>query len=143
MGTPEWARVLFTKLEARSIETELEITKSVEYALNTAISAAKEVEILKSHVQKQSQEMDDFKLQFSKLKSHHNALHSNVVRLEDHSRRDNLLFYGISEERNETGEHCQRRIYELLRSKTDISQHMLNNIQIVRCHKVDHYHLAW
>ncbi len=95
--SPEWVRVLFTNLEARIIETELEITKSVEYALNTAISAATEVEILKARVQKQSQEMDDFKLQFAKLKSDHNALHSKVVRLEDHSRRDNLLFYRIRE----------------------------------------------
>ncbi len=58
--TPEWTRVLFTKLEVRIIATELEITKSVEFALNTAISAATEVLILKSPVQKQSQEVDDF-----------------------------------------------------------------------------------
>ncbi len=135
MDTTEWARVLFTNLEARIIETqlELEITKSVEFTLNTAISAATEMEILKSCVQKQSQQMHYFKLQFAKLKSDHNALHSKVLRLEDYSRRDNDFFYGISEERNETGEHCQRKIYKLLRSKTDISQHILDNMKIVRC----------
>ncbi len=135
MDTPEWARVLFTNLGGPELfETELEITKSVEFALNTALSAATEVEILKSCVQKQSQEMNDFKLQFAKLKSNHNALHSKMVRLEDHSRRDNLLFNEISEERNETDEHCQRKIYKLLRSKTDIPQHIMYNMKIVRCH---------
>ncbi len=83
--------------------------------------------------------MDDFKLQFAKLKSDHNALHSKGVRLEDHSRRDNLLFCGINEERNETNEHCQRKIYDLLRSKTDIPQHILDNMEIVRCHRVGRY----
>ncbi len=67
---------------------------SVEFALNTAISAATEVEILKSCVQQQSQEMDDFKLQFAKLESDQYALHSKVGRLEDHSRKDNLLVHG-------------------------------------------------
>ncbi len=43
VDTPELARALFTNIEARIIETELEITKSVEFALNTAISAATEV----------------------------------------------------------------------------------------------------
>ncbi len=76
----------------------------MKFALNTAISAATEEKNLKSHVQKKCQEMDNFKLQISNLKRDHNALHSKVVRLEDYSRRDNSLFYEISEERNETDE---------------------------------------
>ncbi len=78
-------------------------------------------------------------LKFAKLKSDKNTLLSKVVRLEDHSRRDDLLFYGISEERNDTDEHCQRKIYELHRSKSDIPQHIQDNMKIVRCHRIGRY----
>ncbi len=34
--------------------------------------------------------------------------------MENHSRRYNLLFYGISEERGETDSDCLNNVYDLL-----------------------------
>ena len=67
------------------------------------------------------------------------SLEARVDRLEDHSRRDNLLFYGFEEESRY--ENCENKIRDLLARKilyglTDVN---VNNIDIVRAHRLGQY----
>ncbi len=52
--------------------------------------------------------------QFTQLTSDYKALQKKVIRLDNQLRRDNLLFYGVSEEKGETDNDCARKVYDLL-----------------------------
>ena len=133
--TPEWARILFTQLEAKLINLESTLATPLEFATQTAIDAATDVGILKAHIKKHSNEMEDIKLQLAKVNSNHKALQAQVIKLEDHSRRDNLLFFGFNEANNETDQDCRGKIYDLLRTKFPLQLHVLDSMKIVRCHR--------
>ncbi len=137
--TPEWAKILFTQLEAKLIDMESNLAESLEFATKTAIDAATEVGVLKAHIKKHSNEMEDIKYQLAKVNSDHKALQAKVIKLEDHSRRDNLLFFGFNEAQNETDQDCRSKIYDLLRTVLPLQPHVLDVMKIVRCHRKGKY----
>ena len=66
------------------------------------------------------------------------SLESRIDKLEDHSRRDNLLFYGFEESQYE---NCENKIRDILARKilfglTDVN---VNNVDIVRAHRLGQY----
>ena len=64
------------------------------------------------------------------------SLEARVDKLEDYSRRDNLLFTGIAEDSNE---HCENVIRDLLARKILHGVCNVNNIVIVRAHRLGRY----
>ena len=68
------------------------------------------------------------------------SLVSRVDYLEDYSRRDNLLFYGFDEEREENcKEKVRGLIYDKLLTDIDVENENDNDIKFVRVHRVGKY----
>ncbi len=65
------------------------------------------------------------------LKAANKQLTNKVVKLESHSRRDNVLFDGIKES---PAEDCTALLMDLLRSKLELDN--VDRIKIVRCHRL-------
>ena len=61
-------------------------------------------------------------------------LEQRIDNLEDHSRRDNLLFYGFPEDINE---NCGERVKELIYNK--ILPGKINDLKFVRAHRLGKY----
>ena len=63
------------------------------------------------------------------------SLEARIDKLEDHSRRDNLLFYGFEEQENE---QCENKIRDLLARKIFYHDNTVNvnKINIVRAHRL-------
>ncbi len=76
-----------------------------------------------------NKEMTDFKKNYKTLQDH-------VIKLESHSRRDNLLMDGLTENANETDTQCTDKVYDIVVSKFRYAQ-ARNNIKIVRYHHLD------
>ena len=66
------------------------------------------------------------------------SLEARIDKLEDYSRRDNLLFSGFEEEEKE---HCENKVRDLLARKIFYSEKNVNvnNIVIVRAHRLGRY----
>ncbi len=78
--------------------------------------------------------------QFALLKLDYKALQEKVTGLENHSRRSNLLFYGISQERCETDSDCLNKVYDLVirqdyaaETETNVAPCTLQSKQLVSC----------
>ena len=63
-------------------------------------------------------------------------LEQRIDNLEDHSRRDNLLFYGFPEDINE---NCGERVKELICNKILPDNIHVNGIKFVRAHRLGKY----
>jgi ribA/ribD-fused uncharacterized protein len=129
--TPEWGRMLFDRIK----DIENHLTTSVDFIVDTAAECLTEVGFMKNQYKEQSERMDDIMYQVAQVKSHNKALQEKVVRMENQSRRDNLLFYGISEEKGESDADCLNKVYELLARKVGIPIPVLNRMSIVRGHR--------
>ena len=61
------------------------------------------------------------------------SLEARIDKLEDHSRRNNLLFYGLKEDNRE---QCENRVRDLLATKILYNVRDVNTIEIVRAHRL-------
>ena len=55
--------------------------------------------------------------------------------LEGHSKRNNVIFYGVHREQNETNEECEERVKEMLTDKLDLSTH--REVEFDRLHRLN------
>ena len=62
------------------------------------------------------------------------SLEARIDKMEDHSRRNNLLFYGFSEDSQE--ERCENRVCDLLAKVILRNTRDVNTIDIVRAHRL-------
>ena len=61
------------------------------------------------------------------------SLEARIDKLEDHSRRNNLLFYGFKEDNRE---QCENRVRDILATKILYNIRDVNTIEIVRAHRL-------
>lgn len=127
--TPEWGRILFSKLEDRINTLEGNLSQALDFATQTAKQAIQVI------VPAQGNEITDLKSQLNKTNSNFQQLHDKVNNLENQSRRDNLLFHGIKEMKGETDADCKRKIYNILVRKMQLLPNQVNNMRVVRCHR--------
>ena len=83
-----------------------------------------------SKVEGKMKELYDNQLDPYYVEDEMTELKTKVSELEDRSRRNNLRFDGISEEKNETWEDCERKVENLLKNKLGIE-----GIKIERAHR--------
>ena len=92
-GAPDWAVNMAKLLVAQSDSVKQEMQdlyKAVEFAQTQAIQAEK-------LATEASKELKEMKRKFDEVKFENAKLHDRLVNLEAHSRRDNLLVYGVPE----------------------------------------------
>lgn len=86
-------------------------------------------------VQLQS-DMSDLKNAYQTLKSENDALKNQCNKTEQYTRRDNLIFYGINEEENESVDQCERGVRSFFVDKLRMEEAAVNEIKFVRCHRL-------
>lgn len=125
--TPDWGRMLFDRIN----DLETSINNSVDFLMETVAEMVKETGDIKATQKEEKIKTEDLSYQLAQMKSAYNALHDKVVRLEDQSRRDNLLFNGFPEERGESDEDCMKKVYNMLVRCVRIPPPVLNRMRIV------------
>lgn len=98
-----------------------------------------EVKDLKSYCQELQEEVVDLKAETQRMKEENQQLHTRVNYLEakvddieGRSRRNNVIFYGITRGENETNADCELAVHEFLTDTLDIAEH----IQFDRVHRL-------
>lgn len=129
--TPDWGKTLFNRIN----DMEANITASVDFIMETVAESIKDMGDIKAKQKEQSVKQEDLCYQFAQLKSAYSDLHEKVIRLEDQSRRDNLLIHGFPEVRGESDQDCLRKVYDLLVKGLHIPPDVLNQMRVVRCHR--------
>ena len=89
----------------------------------------------KAQIDNLETEVDYLKNRVAATEQDNTNTKEHVLRLETQQRRDNLIFYGITETQGETDRDCYRKVVDVM-SKMNIHEAM--NIRIVRCHRTGH-----
>ena len=86
-------------------------------------------------IQEISEKLSHANCEIGALKQENRFPKEKIVNLEAYSRREDLLFYGINESRDETSRDCATQVYSVL-AKID-SQ--FKDINILKCHRKGKY----
>lgn len=126
----------FTKIdkEIAALKCELkEDIKSVRVELNDATkslnAAWEEVSLLQKNNKILQQQLDSIAEENVKLKEDFEALRVRIVKQEDYSRRENLRFYNIPENDEETNDDCIQKVKQVLSdlgAPSDIKFHAIH-----------------
>ena len=133
---PGWADKVFCEIFTHINGLKDDLQSSSDFSSHTATKALEESGVLKILFKEIFQRMNNMEHQVTQVKAENAMLRDKVNSLENHSRRDNLLFTGFREERGETDDVCKQKIYDLLRFKCCIPVDKLNTIKVVRCHRL-------
>ena len=114
------------KQDISAVRSELgEVVKSIESAWAEISALKKENESLKTQVATTL-------CKFTALKEEASGLKKQVIRQEDYSRRENLRFYNITEDPNESIEQCRSKAKEVITSlgfnSNEISVHAIHRV---------------
>lgn len=107
---PTWLTQIVDKIDKMNISV-LNLTKRLNDIQTTADFAA---DIALQKATKTEDEINELKAENMYLKSEIERLEKSQVRLESHSRRNNLIFGGINEMENETWDQCEASVKEIL-----------------------------
>ena len=70
------------------------------------------------------------------LPQENTQLKEDLVQLEYHQRRNNLVFDGIPEEKGETDSSCYEKIWDILAALPNMN---VNEIYVTQCHRLGHF----
>jgi len=114
------------------VATVNELKHSVELSIEVSKQASEQAQENKGRIEALQRELDREKLLNAKLSSKLEATAERLVKLESHSRRDNLLFDGVDE--CDPNEDCTKTLRAILKDKLLISN--ADQMPIVRCHRL-------
>ena len=80
----------------------------------------------------------EIKLKNVLLETECEELKRQVNSVEMYSRRDNIVFYGITETQNETNDQCLVAARNFMINKLCVPENKANNFAIIRCHRLKH-----
>ena len=110
----------FTKIDAdiaalkQELKNDIRVVKKKLREVSTSLNVAwEEVNLLKENKSLQKHLEDTLKKNY-KLSEEVNALKGRLIKQEDYSRRENLRFYNIAEDPEETNEECSAKVKEVL-----------------------------
>ena len=126
-GTKE----LYSSICIRIDDFKKEVTKSIDYATDSAVSALKIAKTCETECERLRNENEQLKCDMSRLSRRIEVVNAGVIAQENYSRRDNLVFKGIPELGNED---CERTIRDILLNKLKLPD--ANRTVFVRCHRV-------
>ena len=80
----------------------------------------------------------EIKLKNVLLETECEELKRQVNSVEMYSRRDNIVFYGITETQNETNDQCLVAARNFMINKLCVPENKANSFAIIRCHRLKH-----
>ena len=113
---PEWFKSFADKLNLISVvdSTVKGIDKRLHDLKNTVEFSATRLNDVIKELNSVKTENNELKVANTALKKDVDAFKSQVIYIESHSRRNNLLFKGVEESENETWEDCENKLLNIL-----------------------------
>ncbi len=102
----------------------IECLQTCQASLETSVQNKKDIQVLKTEISEQRYENAHLKTKISRLED-------QITRIESPSRRDNILTDGLDERENE---NCTAKVRKMF--KQDMKLDDVDNIQVVRCHRL-------
>ena len=125
-----------SRLESAQIDSTAQMTArldATEGKLSTRLEeVADEQTVLSYDVSAMYEHFEQMRTSNVRLQDHNEKLEDKLDALENQSRRSNVLFDGIPPSANETWEHCENKVLEIIRKKMMITK----NIPIERAHRL-------
>ena len=114
----------------------MDLGGSVNFVAELAQEAHSKIDSNHDKISKLSEKLTQTESEMAAIKLENQQLKSKIISLETYSRRDNLLFFGVDERRNETDRDCATQVFKIL-EKNWPGIH--KNIQILKCHRKGKY----
>ena len=130
--TPAWAKALHASLCERMTTFERNINAAVDFAADTATEAFAATGINKVEINKINERCEYLEDKLHRAEQYNKKLEQKVIDLESYSRRDNLLFYGLDEEKGENAHACENKIRKII---SDLGIEDVGDMKLVRCHR--------
>lgn len=137
--TPIWAKTLFQSLFSRFDSFTDDINDSVNHAVAIADEANSKANCNAVALKKVEERIDVINNQMVAMQIENRDLRAKVNTLETYQRKDNLLFHGIDEKRNETSSDCAQEVRRILHKLDPDDTKGLQNTKIIRCHRKGPY----
>ena len=122
----------YSSLNKRFEELELSINHSLDYAHDTATQAFASTGVNSVSIIKLKEHCTDLECRLKMAEQKNKTLEERVIYQECQTRRDNLLFFGIQENTQETENDSKKLVLSMLE---DIEVPDYSDIKIVRCHR--------
>lgn len=157
-NTSEWGKLLITDLGDRldklhekidGIKTDInnntnlrieEIATNINAIKTTAESALTLAQENKSNIEQLRKEFNSelsyLKFTCDKLTSENIKLQDNTDKLENYGRRDNIVFLGVPEEKDETKIQVEGKTRHFLEQHLNLEKNVVENIKFVRVHRL-------
>lgn len=94
------------------------------------------IKALTERVDAQEKMISELKKGVNDLTTSTSTEKERAIRLESHSRRNNLIFYGISEEINESSAKTEALLYSFLEENLKLREEDVDGISIERAHRL-------
>ena len=111
---PEWAEVMFDSLRKKFDDLELDIGNSIEFVTGLVCDPDDKVSRIPWKHKTYLKLFSHTNCEIGAIRQENRFLKEKIVSLEACSRRENLLFYGINESREETSRDCATQVYSVL-----------------------------
>ena len=110
--------------------------------LNMEMDSLKQEHKLEIHLLKQEQinqhlETESIKSDNKNIKSECVAIKHQTNNMETYSRRDNLVFHGISQPVNESSISCAKAVRKFMVDQLQFNEEDASAVQFVRCHRLN------
>ena len=123
--------------ELETYKTRITLLEEENKALQTSLENSQaEIEVLKAIVHDVNLKQEAANTSSERIKSELKELHRRHVKLECHSRRGNMKFFGIKEHENETNNGTELALREFMRTKLKILPVDEENISFDRVHRI-------
>ena len=96
-----------------------------------------EIDTLKQNQVTQQFETETLEVDYREVKTEYSAIKTQTNNIETYSRRDNLIFHGITEPTNESGISCAKSVRKFMVDNLQISENAAAAVQFVRCHRIN------
>ncbi|KAL9964014.1 hypothetical protein ACROYT_G027585 [Oculina patagonica] len=127
---------------ARIVEID-EIKKKQKQLENTNADLEKSLQFAHESISKLSERVVAQEKTISELEKGVNELTKSAnfekeraIKLESHSRRNNLIFYGIPEERNENSSKTESTLFSFMENNLKLKEEDIDGISIERAHRL-------
>ena len=120
------------------LEENQELKKAIDFNSNKISDLEEDVTKYKAALEQTQNELLNVNASNFRLKQQGTKLQEKSVKAESYSRRNNLRFEGIPEEKDETQNMCREKIYNIMKNELGI-QDAERRIVIERCHRDKRY----
>ena len=91
---------------------------------------------LKSEINELKSELCSVKIKYRNLERDFDDVKSQTNNIETYSSKDNIVFYGIAENQNESNDECAAAVRKFMVEVLNIPLDRVNAVVFIRCHRI-------